>query len=194
MDEVRPWTSDEVVAWSEWRAGRLRPNWPPTGSDPTGKWLATLDVYRAEGERRRVDADRLADEVAVLVHRGTLDARSPAGDALLDYREPPATPRADRIVALEAEVQRLTEDRDEARVALRSFRDEQGRVVDEANRWMLKAAQAEAQFRDEQGRVVAIVHEWWIEQGGIWPATMGTPVEFGLDRLVRAIAAALATH
>lgn len=33
------------------------------------------------------DADRLADEVQVLVQRRKIDSRSPAGDALLDYRE-----------------------------------------------------------------------------------------------------------
>lgn len=48
-------------------------------------------------------AMRLADEVAVLVRRKVIDARSPAGDALLDFRDPPSTPRADRIARLEAE-------------------------------------------------------------------------------------------
>lgn len=48
-------------------------------------------------------ADRLADEVAVLVRRKVIDARSPAGDALLDYRDPPPSPRADRLATLEAE-------------------------------------------------------------------------------------------
>lgn len=33
---------------------------------------------------------------------GLIDARSPAADALLDYREPPTTPRADRLAKLEA--------------------------------------------------------------------------------------------
>lgn len=46
-------------------------------------------------------ADRLADEVAVLVRRGVIDSRSPAADALLDYRNPPSTPRADRLAELE---------------------------------------------------------------------------------------------
>lgn len=44
-------------------------------------------------------ADALADEVYILVQRHVIDARSPAADALLDYRA--AAPRADRIIALE---------------------------------------------------------------------------------------------
>ena len=49
-------------------------------------------------------AARLADEVAALVRRGVLDARCPAADALLDYREPPATPRADRLASLDTQL------------------------------------------------------------------------------------------
>ncbi len=49
-------------------------------------------------------ADALADEVSVLVMRQVLDARSPAADALIDYRNPPSTPRADRLAELEAEM------------------------------------------------------------------------------------------
>lgn len=45
----------------------------------------------------RLCADALADEVAALVRRGVLDSRSPAADALLDYRDPPSSPRADRL-------------------------------------------------------------------------------------------------
>lgn len=48
-------------------------------------------------------ADALADEVAVLVDRKVIDSRSPAADALLDYRNPPRSPRSDRIVELEVE-------------------------------------------------------------------------------------------
>ena len=47
-------------------------------------------------------ADALADEVAVLVRRNIIDSRSPAADALLDYRNPPSTPRADRMAILDA--------------------------------------------------------------------------------------------
>ena len=49
-------------------------------------------------------ADALADEVAVLIRRKVIDARSPAGDALLDYREPPSSPRADRLAELEVKL------------------------------------------------------------------------------------------
>lgn len=52
----------------------------------------------------KVCADKLADEVAVLIQRGRLDSRSAAGDALLDYRNPPRNERSDRIADLEAEV------------------------------------------------------------------------------------------
>lgn len=94
----------------------------------------------------RVGADRLADEVAVLVRRGTIDARSPAGDALLDYRDPPSTPRADRLASLEsaleearAEVERLTKRSDEMADALKWER-----VAFEARRVRLEAAEARA--------------------------------------------------
>ena len=71
-----------------------------------------LEAARAEVERQakrplrtfdQIAADRLADEVAVLVRRKVIDARSPAGDALLDYRDPPPSPRADRMAMLERE-------------------------------------------------------------------------------------------
>jgi hypothetical protein len=59
-------------------------------------------------------ADALADEVAALVKRGVLHTRTPVTDALEDYRDPPSTPRADRLASLEherdsfhAEVERL---------------------------------------------------------------------------------------
>lgn len=50
---------------------------------------------------QKMAADRLADEVAVLVTRGYLDSRSAAADALLDYRQPPRSPRSDRLAELE---------------------------------------------------------------------------------------------
>ena len=59
------------------------------------------DEARAEAARLQRDGDRLADEVAALVRLRELDPRSPAGDALLDYREPPSSPRADRLAATE---------------------------------------------------------------------------------------------
>lgn len=84
---------------------------------------ATIDDLRAENARlwdenaelrrrplRTFDqlaADRLADEVAVLVHRRFLDSRSPAGDALLDYRDPPSSSRADRMASLENQIAQI---------------------------------------------------------------------------------------
>lgn len=50
----------------------------------------------------QIGADRLADEVAALVSGGKLDSRSPAADALLDYRNPPRTPRSDRLALQDA--------------------------------------------------------------------------------------------
>lgn len=61
---------------------------------------------RANGFKLRA-ADALADEVAGLIRRRELDARSPAGDALLDYREPPQTERADRLAAMDQDLGRL---------------------------------------------------------------------------------------
>lgn len=63
-------------------------------------------------------ADALADEVAALVRRGVIDQRSSAADALLDYRNPPSSERADRLATLESENERLrnrTEDHPEHR-------------------------------------------------------------------------------
>jgi hypothetical protein len=85
---------------------------------------ARVQRLREEGEVHffdKIAAERLADEVAVLVCRGVIDARPPAGDALLDYRSPPPSDRSDRLVNLEAEVQSaerdieaLTAERDDA--------------------------------------------------------------------------------
>jgi hypothetical protein len=52
-------------------------------------------------------ADALADEVDALIKTGVIDSRSPAADALLDYREPPSTPRSDRLASLDAEVSEM---------------------------------------------------------------------------------------
>jgi len=71
--------------------------------------LSTLrgKLEEARGERNaaqawRQCAERLADEVDVLVRRKTIDTRSPAADALLDYREPPSTPRSERLATMES--------------------------------------------------------------------------------------------
>lgn len=60
-------------------------------------------------------ADRLADEVAALIRLRVISERSPVADALLDYREPPSTPRADRLAEVEAERDALREQLREAR-------------------------------------------------------------------------------
>jgi hypothetical protein len=52
-------------------------------------------------------ADAMADAVDVLVRTKVIDARSPAADALIDYRNPPTTPRSDRILDLESTITEL---------------------------------------------------------------------------------------
>lgn len=54
-------------------------------------------------------AQTLADEVDVLVQRKVIDSRSPAADALLDFREPPSTERSDRLVVLEGVLREVME-------------------------------------------------------------------------------------
>lgn len=49
-------------------------------------------------------ADRMADEIAVLVQRKVISSRCPAADALLDYRDPPQSPRSDRLLELETAI------------------------------------------------------------------------------------------
>ena len=86
------------------------------GAEPGGT-LRRLPNTRAEAAEARVKeleaklspfsrraADALADEVAVLIRRTIIDARSPAGDALIDYREPPQTERSERIATLEKQL------------------------------------------------------------------------------------------
>jgi hypothetical protein len=72
---------------------------------------AELKTLKAQMPRNPFDvrcADALADEVAVLIRRRLLDSRSPAGDALLDYRNPPTNPRVDRLARLDETIARLT--------------------------------------------------------------------------------------
>lgn len=66
----------------------------------------------------------LADEIDVLVRRHVIDARSPAADALLDVRNPPMSPRSDRIVALENELEGLKQQRTELRKTLEAVGDD----------------------------------------------------------------------
>ena len=104
----------ELEALRQGHAEHERDCTPPCdwyGCFTVGRLLATLDAVEALSKRplRTFDqraADRLADEVAALVQRGKLDARSPL-DALLDYRDSPSTPRADRLAQAEAAVEAL---------------------------------------------------------------------------------------
>jgi hypothetical protein len=45
-------------------------------------------------------ADRLADEVAILVQRKVIGSRCPAADALLDFRDPPQSERSNELESL----------------------------------------------------------------------------------------------
>jgi hypothetical protein len=78
------------------------------------------DEARAEAERLRNErngplttklraADALADAVAAMVSLRQIDARSLAGDALLDYRDPPRSERSDALAALRLLVRDLAE-------------------------------------------------------------------------------------
>lgn len=70
-----------------------------------GEQLVACDKALAERDARILvltrDAGRLADEVDVLIRTRVIDSRSPAADALLDFREPPSTPRSDRLAKLD---------------------------------------------------------------------------------------------
>lgn len=77
----------------------------------TRSWVALLEDREAQLANAlsvrgfdRNCADKLADEVAVLVRRRVIDSRSAAADALLDYRNPPVTPRSERLSELEAQL------------------------------------------------------------------------------------------
>ena len=73
-------------------------------------------------------ADALADEVAVLVCRQVIDSRSPAADALLDYKNDclnpqlMISPRADRIADLEVDLLAAEEQITQLRGDLRALR------------------------------------------------------------------------
>jgi hypothetical protein len=64
----------------------------------------SIDAAQKECARLRIraaDADRLADEVDVLIKKKVIDSRSPAADALLDFRDPPRTERSSRLASME---------------------------------------------------------------------------------------------
>lgn len=79
--------------------------------------LDALDAAERERDEARVAlprmpfdvrcADALADEVDALIAAKIIDSRSPAADALLDYRDPPRTPRSDALAEARAECERL---------------------------------------------------------------------------------------
>lgn len=64
----------------------------------------------------KLGADRLADEVEKLIVDGKLDGRSPAADALLDYREPSDRSELlkriarERVISRSAEIDREVEE------------------------------------------------------------------------------------
>lgn len=103
-------------------------------------YAAALDENERLGEYLRVSngarmfdqlgADRMADEIDALIKRRVIDSRSPAADALLDYRDPPRTPRSDRLGALEAERDTWSRDRGEFN-RLKHSDVEQGRRIAE---------------------------------------------------------------
>ena len=117
---------------------------------------------RAEGDADRlrgglfhakIGAARLADEVAALVRRGVLDSRSPAADALLDYRNPPSSERADRLAAAEQRVAALTEAQREADKLLAAI---ESRFVDQVRAIvLLSGAKAHASALEEVRKVRA---------------------------------------
>lgn len=114
-------------------------------------------IARDNGPWTRKGADRLADEVAVLIRRGVLDARSPAGDALQDYRDPPQTDRADRIASQEWTIEALQKERD----TLRAEQDEAVSLLALANDTGLAAVQIMRDDRDAlQARVQALEGYW----------------------------------
>lgn len=84
-----------------WKCGSRKVQRTSSGDQPVTPKPERRDEPPPGPFSRRA-ADALADEVAALVLRGVLDSRSPAADALLDYRTPPASPRADRLAVTDA--------------------------------------------------------------------------------------------
>lgn len=175
--------------WSEglWFMGRPEPvvslNHPVTANDrqliidAVNSLPALLDALEAaqrenarliEGGAHPFDrraADILADEVAVLVRRRVIDARSPAGDALLDYRDPPPTDRSDRLAQVEADRDRLQAEVERLRGGrlfpiMRDRNDQCPRSVP----WSVLAAH-EAQAKDNHDQTLARL----AERGGLSP-------------------------
>lgn len=125
--------------------------------------LALIErVERAEKERDLAkirlerDGGRLADEVAVLVRKRVVDQRSPVADALLDFCEPPASERADRLVALERDNVAL-------RARLQALLDDPRMCGDAATaaRAALEAKEKRSESVLAQGEDTVRVYEFW---------------------------------
>jgi hypothetical protein len=113
----------------------------PPGSSPQRDFVQVKERAALVGRLAevtgfdRIAADRLADEVAVLVVNRRLDSRSAAADALLDYRNPPRSERSDRLAALEETNRELAD-------ALEGIRAEAGKGLrgevpeDDALQWI----------------------------------------------------------
>lgn len=103
-EHARSWADSRFIAESR----TLLPALAADCERLQGERQAALDVARIAEQNRdwallrlNRDAARLADEVDVLVRRKVIDHRSPAADALLDFREPPSTERSCRLAELE---------------------------------------------------------------------------------------------
>lgn len=69
-----------------------------------GAELKKLTIELARITVRLLTAEDLADEVDALIARRVISERSPAADALLDYRDPPRTERSDRLGKLDTQL------------------------------------------------------------------------------------------
>lgn len=102
----------------------------------------------------KIGADRLADEVAVLIQRRIIDARSPTADALLDYRETMRTERSDRLATLDAELET-------ARAELRAVGELLARIHRDGGHYQADHGTLKA-IKDAEAKVIELlgsVHE-----------------------------------
>lgn len=114
----------------------------------------------------RRDADRMADEIDVLVRKHVIDARSPAADALLSYRSGnPSTETSTRIVQLENQNRDLTAQlRKQGEYRARAETGLHGSIVELRKIVELKAPTPGRPTADEIG--VKVVDAAWNEDGG----------------------------
>lgn len=135
--EIEGWEGQRAALVAE--AGTLRARVAELERDR----VATLAYVATFSPFTRRAADALADEVAVLVRRKIIDSRSPAADALLDYRNPPSTERADRMAKLEAERDALTRQLEESgreHDATIAMLARAGALLDRTNRGLVQFA------------------------------------------------------